>query len=85
MARIINFWSFILSLLWVGLFFFAFNHPSLLNINFCVAIILFFTGIAGFFGINNWVSAVRSILTVVISAGLTLVTGFVIFIGNLFS
>ncbi|MFF2591923.1 hypothetical protein ACFVSZ_01025 [Priestia megaterium] len=85
MARIINFWSFIFTLLCVGFFFIAFYYPALLNTNLCLAIILFLTGIAGFFGINNWASALRSILTVVIIAGLILVTGFIIFIGNLFS
>ncbi|MCW1046996.1 hypothetical protein OK414_18275 [Priestia sp. JV24] len=85
MARIINFWSFMCALLCVVFFFIAFNHPTLFNINFCLAMILFFVGIAGFFGINNWASALRSILTVIISAGLILVTGFIIFIGNLFS
>ncbi|PVE71034.1 hypothetical protein [Priestia megaterium] len=85
MVRVINFWSFILTLLCVVFFFIAFYHSSLLNINLCLAMILFFVGISGFFGINNWASALRSILTVVISAGLILVTGFIIFIGNLFS
>ncbi|MBY0089677.1 hypothetical protein H7S74_05060 [Priestia aryabhattai] len=85
MARIINFWSFMCALLCVVFFFIAFNHPALFNINFCLAMILFFVGIIGFFGINNWASALRSILTLVISAGLILVTGFIIFIGNLFS
>ncbi|GAB1770213.1 hypothetical protein ACFX4Y_21120 [Priestia sp. YIM B13446] len=85
MARIINFWSFIFTLLCVGFFFIAFYYPALLNINLCLAIILFCIGIAGFFGINNWVSALRSILTVIISGGLILVTGFIIFTGYLFS
>lgn len=85
MARIINIWSFICALMCVVFFFIAFNHPSLLNINLCLAIILFFISIAGFFGINNWTSALRSILTVVISGVLTLVTGFIVFTGYLFS
>ncbi|MEI2340388.1 hypothetical protein FA002_12925 [Priestia megaterium] len=85
MARVINFWSFICALLCVVFFFIAFYHSSLLNINLCLAMILFFVSIAGFFGISNRASALRSILTVVISAGLILVTGFIIFIGNLFS
>jgi len=84
-ARTINFWSFIFTLLCVGFFFIDFYYSALLNINLCVAIILFFVGIIGFFGINNWASALRSILAVVISAGLILVTGFIIFIGNIFS
>jgi len=84
-ARIINFWSFICALLCVAFFFIAFYHSSLLNINLCLAIILFFVSIAGFFGINNWTSALRSILTVVISGVLILVTGFIIFTGYLFS
>ncbi|MED4002772.1 MULTISPECIES: hypothetical protein [Priestia] len=85
MARIINIWSFICALMCVVFFFIAFNHPSLLNINLCLAIILFFISIAGFFGINNWTSALRSILTVVISGVLILVTGFIVFTGYLFS
>ncbi|MBU3573498.1 hypothetical protein IUJ58_21335 [Priestia aryabhattai] len=85
MTRIINFWSFIFTLLCAGFFFIAFYYPGLLNINLCLAIILFLTGIAGFFGINNGTSALRSILTVAISGVLILVTGFIIFIGNLFS
>ncbi|MCY9017999.1 hypothetical protein MOF32_23045 [Priestia megaterium] len=85
MARTINFWSFIFTLLCMGFFFIAFYYPALLNINLCLAIILFFIGIAGFFGIRNLASALRSVLTVVISTGLILVTGFIIFIGNLFS
>ncbi|AXI30374.1 hypothetical protein CIB87_15555 [Priestia megaterium] len=85
MARVINFWSFILTLLCVVFFFIAFDHPTLFNINLCLAIILFLTGIAGFFGINNGTSALRSILTVAISGVLILLTGFIIFIGNLFS
>ncbi|MGC3791255.1 hypothetical protein ACPS01_22325 [Priestia aryabhattai] len=85
MARIINIWSFICALMCVVFFFIAFNHPSLLNINLCLAIILFFISIAGFFGINNWTSALRSILTVVISGILILVTGFIVFTGYLFS
>ncbi|SDD24687.1 hypothetical protein SAMN04487777_103198 [Priestia aryabhattai B8W22] len=85
MARVINFWSFIFTLLCVVFFFIAFYYSALLNINFCLAIILFFIGIAGFFGINNWISALRSILTVVISGILILVTGFIIFTGYLFS
>ncbi|MGG0576161.1 hypothetical protein ABE036_19645 [Priestia aryabhattai] len=85
MARIINIWSFICALMCVVFFFIAFNHPSLLNINLCLAIILFCISIAGFFGINNWTSALRSILTVVISGVLILVTGFIVFTGYLFS
>ncbi|MGG2087401.1 hypothetical protein ABFY59_10450 [Priestia aryabhattai] len=85
MTRIINFWPFIFTLLCAGFFFIAFYYPALLNINLCLAIILFLTGIAGFFGINNGTSALRSILTVTISSVLILVTGFIIFIGNLFS
>ncbi|MED4618991.1 hypothetical protein CN367_23390 [Priestia megaterium] len=85
MARIINFWSFIYALLCVVFFFIAFYHSSLLNINLCLASILFFISIAGFFGINNWTSALRSILTVVISGVLIFVTGVILFTGYLFS
>jgi len=85
MTKAINLWSFIFSLLCVCLTFITFAHPSLLSLNFYVAIVIFLVGIKGFFGIHNWKSAVRSVLTIILSAILIIVTGFIIFVGNLFS
>ncbi|WP_129703152.1 hypothetical protein [Priestia megaterium] len=50
-----------------------------------LCVVFFFISIAGFFGISNWTSALRSILTVVISGVLIFVTGFILFTGYLFS
>ncbi|QSX23611.1 hypothetical protein [Priestia megaterium] len=85
MTKAINLWSFVFSLLCVCLTFITFAHPLLLSLNFYVAIVIFLVGIIGFFGINNWKSAVRSILTIILSAVLIIVTGWIIFVGNLFS
>ncbi|MEC0666271.1 hypothetical protein P8864_10260 [Priestia flexa] len=85
MTKAINLWSFVFSLLCVCLTFIAFAHPSLLSLNFYVAIVVFLVGIIGFFGIHNWKSALRSVLTIIFSALLIIVTGWIILVGNLFS
>ncbi|KRD87785.1 hypothetical protein ASE51_26620 [Bacillus sp. Root147] len=85
MTKAINLWSFVFSLLCVCLTFITFVHPSLLSLNFYVAIVIFLVGIIGFFGIHNWKSAVRSVLTIILSTVLIIMTGWIIFVGNLFS
>jgi len=85
MTRAINLWSFVFSLLCVCLTFITFAHPSLLRLNFYIAIVIFLVGIIGFFGIHNWKSAVRSVLTIILSTVLIIMTGWIIFVGNLFS
>ncbi|RAS71668.1 hypothetical protein A4R27_25950 [Priestia endophytica] len=85
MARSINLWSFIFSMLCVFLFFLSFSHPSLLNLTFYIAIVVFLVGMIGFFGIHNWKAAVRSILTVVLSITLIIIIGLILFVGHLFS
>jgi len=85
MTKAINLWSFVFSLLCVCLTFITFDHPSLLSLNFYVAIVVFLVGIIGFFGVHNWKSALRSVLTIILSAVLIIVTGLIIFVGNLFS
>lgn len=85
MTKAINLWSFVFSLLCVCLTFITFAPPSLLSLNFYIAIVIFLVGIIGFFGIHNWKSAVRSVLTIILSAVLIIVTGWIIFVGNLFS
>ena len=85
MTKAINLWSFVFSLLCVCLTFITFDHPFLLSLNFYVAIVVFLVGIIGFFGVHNWKSALRSVLTIILSAVLIIVTGLIIFVGNLFS
>ena len=85
MAKAINLWSFVFSLLCVCLNFITFAHPSLLSLNFYVAIVVFLVGIIGFFGVHNLKSAMRSVLTIILSAVLIVLTGWIIFVENLFS
>ncbi|MEW4211667.1 hypothetical protein Q0O85_24310 [Priestia megaterium] len=85
MTKAINLWSFVFSLLCVCLAFITFDHPSLLRLNFYVAIVVFLVGIIGFFGVHNLKSAVRSVLTIILSAVLIVLTGWIIFVENLFS
>ncbi|MCQ9285162.1 hypothetical protein NQ129_25685 [Priestia aryabhattai] len=85
MAKVINLWSFVFSLLCVCLAFISFDHPSLLSLNFYIAIVVFFVGIIGFFGVHNWKSALRSVATIIVSAVLIVFNGLTILVGNLFS
>jgi hypothetical protein len=92
----INLLSFILSFVCIALFFIAvssremielFNnllptHP--LNIILGICLVTLFLGTIGFSGISNWISLLRSIFTVIISAGLSVFIFFIIFIGNLY-
>jgi len=73
MTKAINLWSFVFSLLCACLAFITFDHPSLLSLNFYIAIVVFLDGIIGF-GVHNWKSAVRSILTIILSAILIILT-----------
>ncbi|MBE2978718.1 hypothetical protein [Priestia megaterium] len=85
MTKAINLWSFVFLLLSVCLTFITFAHPSLLRLNFYVAIVVFLVGIIGFFGVHNFKSAMRSVLTTILSAVLIVLTGWIIFVENLFS
>jgi len=85
MTKAINLWSFVFSLLCVCLTFITFAHPSLLRLNFYVAIVVFLVGIIGFFGVHNLKPAVRSVLTIILSTVLIVLTGWIIFVENLFS
>lgn len=85
MTKAINLWSFVFSLLCVCLTFISFDYPSLLSLSFYIAIVVFFVGIVGFFGVHNWKSALRSVVTIIVSTILIVFTGLIIFVGNLFS
>lgn len=94
MNRKINFWSFILSLICIILFFLAslssIVNNSILGIHplkvvlFITLITLVFGGI-GFTGIHDWKSMLRSIATLIITIGLAVFLSFVIFFGSLLS
>lgn len=59
------------------------THP--LNIVLYVTMITFIVGLLGFSAIQDWKGMARSIITMVITTGLSAYLIFVIFIGSLFS
>lgn len=91
-----NLWSFIFSFVCIALFFisvssyemvqFATNllnmHP--LNIVFTVSLVTFVFGLIGFSEATNWILLVRSVLTIIITLGVSILSFFIIFMGNLF-
>ena len=95
MNKKINFWSFILALICILLFFLSFLssflgefyifgiHPLkiLLGITFINLVI----GAIGFTGVHDRKSMLRSIATLIITFGLSLFLAFVIFSGSLLS
>lgn len=84
MVRVINLWSFIFSLLCTALFFVTLQHPLLLSLDFYGTVVILLMSVVGFYGILNWTSALRSVLTVVLSVALIIVTGYIMFVGDLF-
>ncbi|MGE1198660.1 hypothetical protein ACQJ18_28760, partial [Priestia megaterium] len=58
-----------------ALFFVTLQHPLLLSLDFYGTVVIFSMSIVGFYGIHNWTSALRSVLTVVLSVALMIVTG----------
>lgn len=94
MMKKINIWSFIFSIICILLFFIVSfsgsidysimgTHP--LNLVLYITLITFVLGVLGFSGIQNWVGMARSVTTIILTLGLSVVIIFVIFIGNLLS
>jgi|GEM_PF-1863720 len=84
--RKIHRWSYISTLLCtVGLLVASFTQlsPSLHLIIFCASIIAFIVSVIGFHGITNGRTYLRAVIPLMISAGLIIFEGFVIFIGQL--
>ncbi len=87
-----NIWSFVLSIICVVLFYlvsfsgFRINsifgaHP--LHILLYLTLITFVFGLIGFSGVRDWKSIVRSLSTVILTLGLSLVLIVIIFFGSL--
>lgn len=94
MAQKLNVYAFIASLLCVGLFLLtSFTstgdfvkslvkvHP--LDLVLVLSIVSFLLGLFGFSGARDWKSFVRSLVTVLITLGLSVVLIFIIGIGHL--
>lgn len=91
MKKALNIWSFIASIICILLFYFLASsnkgHFSIIGMNSFLlllffTIIIFFLGIAGFSGIRNWMSGLRSIATVVFTLGLSVLLCILLFFGN---
>lgn len=95
MANKLNFYSFIASLLCLGLFLstsfskvFSFFtntigvHPLIIVL--ILSAICFFLSMFGFSGVRDWKSFARSLIAVVITLGLSVSLVFIIGIGHLF-
>jgi hypothetical protein len=92
----INFWSFISSLVCLSLFFIAVSsseiidfvtnlaHIHPLNIVLGMALVTFLLGLIGFAGATNWKLLIRSILTVVITFGLSSIILYIVLLANWF-
>jgi hypothetical protein len=94
MKKVVNIWSFILSIICLLLFFivsflipvrepFIGTHP--LNLILYLTLITFILGLIGFLGIQDWKGMARSAATIVITIGLSLFLTAVIFFGGLLS
>jgi hypothetical protein len=94
MGKILNTWSFFMVLLSGGLIFVLSSnifascfihwvgiHP--LKMIFYFTILVFFIGIIGFSGVTDWKGALRSVITVGLSAFIILFLAYIIFVGHL--
>ncbi len=95
MIKKINLWSFILSMV-CFLLFFVFSsvlylkemiiiwtgiHPLILILY--ITLIVFLLGVIGIFGVSNGKTAIRSLITILLSLGLSIILAFIIFFGKL--
>jgi hypothetical protein len=94
MARKLNYWSFFLSIIWVLLFFVvsstgpndyiifgAYPHVLLLG----ATLLTLFIGVIGLSGMKDWKGMARSLLTILLTLGLSAFLAFIIFFGRLAS
>jgi len=79
--KVMNFTSFILSLVCVGLLF-IYNISLILV--FSLSFITIITGLIGFVGAATLGGKIRSVFTLIISVGLSFFIGIVLTFGNLF-
>ncbi|WLR55065.1 hypothetical protein LC048_22465 [Mesobacillus subterraneus] len=92
MIRLLNYWSFILSTIWVLLFYlFSFTgpidytifgtHPHVLLLG--ATLMTLCIGFIGLSGMKDWKSIARSFSTVFLTMGLSALLVFIIFFGKL--
>lgn len=90
----LNIWSFIFSIISVLLFFLYsicgpidyslwVIHPLQLLLYFTWTIFMF--GLLGFAGVENGKGMARSVITIILTLGLSIILAIIIFVGRLFS
>lgn len=92
----INFWAFVFSFVCIAMFFIATSsseivdfstnllHVHPLNIVLGMSIFTCLLGFIGFYEATNWKKLLRSILTIVITFGLSAFIIYILILGNLF-
>ncbi len=93
MKKTINVWSFIFSFICLVLYLIISPGTIVTNvigvhrlgIVLIITTITFVFGMIGFSGVHDWKSMIRSIITIVITLGLSIFLSFVIFFGSLLS
>lgn len=94
MTRLLNFWSFIFSTIWVLLYFIVSSsglidytilgtHPLILL--FFATLLTLLIGLIGFAGMEDWKGMARSFLTIALTLGLSAFLAIMIFFGKLLS
>lgn len=94
MTRQFNYWSFILSTIWVVVFLIISStgpihhtifgtHPHVLLL--FASLLTSFIGLIGFSGMKDWKSMARSLSTIFLTLGLSAFLAFIIFFGKLAS
>ncbi|MER1986657.1 MAG: hypothetical protein ABS948_12270 [Solibacillus sp.] len=94
MMKKVNIWAFILSIICILLLFLdsfwrpiAFStfgiHP--LNLLLYMTLITFLLGIIGLTGIKGWIGMTRSVMTIILTLGLSAFLAIVIFFGSILS
>lgn len=58
-------------------------HPLQLLLYFTLTI--FILGLLGFAGVENWKGMARSVVTIILTLGLSIILAIIIFVGRLFS
>lgn len=94
MQENVNFWSFISSLICIVLLliisFSDWNSNSKIGVHpltivLIITVLTFLFGVIGFSGVKDWKGMARSITTVVVTLSLSILLGYVLLMGSLFS
>ena len=93
MTKKLNVWAFIFSIISIFVFFLHSVSGAFyldwdinpLNLLLSFTVINFLAGVLGLSGIESWKGMVRSVTTIILTLGLTIVIIFITFIGSLAS